>query len=400
MVKIAVISDVHAFEPEPQASDRMGDPSWVRTTDGPSARRAPFHALERLIREEDLSADYLVCCGDMGDKADSAGIAYTWGWLETVRRRLDAHLTVATTGNHDVDSYDTSRRHEPRVFIRSLQPPYPVDNALLAEEYWQNHVIRIDEPEVDLVVLDTCAEHENREQAERGRVTDETLDRLRDTVAECKAPLRILIGHHHPYRHDAIDRTDYSELDGGPEVLSILQSNGDWLVVHGHRHYPTMAYAAGTASSPIIFAAGSFSAFLYPDLQTRVRNQFHILDVDAPGTIPGTAGVTGLVQAWEYNAANGWVQPHSEEGIPDGAGFGYRGSTATAASLCEQSVQNHARESFVTLDVLFAENPALRYMLPTDRSRLLKELSVRGVTVSPQNNYWLHEDEIFLRKTP
>ncbi len=145
MVRMAVISDIHAFEPAAGATDRTGDPSWVRTTDGPEARRAPFSIARTADRDEELAADYLICCGDMGDKADAAGIAHAWGWLETLRRRLDAQLTLATTGNHDVDSYDVSRRHDPRVFIRSLQPPYPVDRAALVDEYWQRHVIHVAE---------------------------------------------------------------------------------------------------------------------------------------------------------------------------------------------------------------------------------------------------------------
>jgi hypothetical protein len=397
MTKLAIVSDVHAFQPDAAATTRDADPSWVRTTDGPDHPRAPFQALEHLIEDEELSAEYLLCCGDMGDKADSAGIAYTWGWLETIRRRLNA-TTIATTGNHDVDSYDQSRRHQPKVFIKALQPPYPIDNSKLQEEYWRRHVFTFSQPGVDIVVLDSCADHQTRAEAERGRVTDATLDELRQVVDHTAGPIKVLLLHHHPYRHDAIERSDYSELDGGPEVLRILENNADWLVIHGHRHYPAIAYAAGGARAPVIVASGSFGAFLYPELRTRVRNQFAILDVDGPGLVPGTSGITGFLRAWEFKFSTGWVRPQSDEGIPDLAGFGFRAGLDAALRIATDALAKLSPENFLQFSDITRLHPELRYLLPSDRQRLLRQLATMGITISPATHYWLYDTEIFLRR--
>ncbi len=147
----------------------------------------------------------------------------------------------------------------------------------------------------------------------------------------------------------------------------------------------------------MIFAAGSFSAFLYPELQTRVRNQFYILDVDTPGTVSGTSGIAGRIRAWEYNAAFGWVQPQSDEGIPDSSGFGFRGSVAHAASLIADNLKKETSGSFVALNTLLALSPELYYLLPMDRTHVLAKLASDGITVSPKKNYWTRGDEIFLR---
>jgi hypothetical protein len=244
--------------------------------------------------------------------------------------------------------------------------------------------------------LNTAAHHETKADAEQGRVSDETLDVLRTKVQGALRPQRILLVHHHPYRHDALDRTDYSALDGGPELLRILQDNGDWIVIHGHRHYPNLVYAAGSTTAPVILASGSFSAFLYPELRTRVRNQFHVLDLESAGTEPGTAGLVGTIQSWEYNYSTGWGRPTSSEGIPDQAGFGYRGSLEDALEhLC--NVVRDSGERYITLEEVVRIHPSLKFLLPVDRQKLLKIAQDRGlVAVSPESNYSMHNSEIFL----
>lgn len=399
MIRIALFSDIHAFRPDPQADRfRQGDPSWARTLPDRFERdRGPFQALEQLIRERQLKADYVFSCGDMGDKADIEGIRHSWSWLETFRRRLDASLVIGTTGNHDVDSRNKSGTDDPMHCTRVLQPPFPIDVDGIRDQYWEKHAVLYSEGDLEVLIVNSAAEHANEDLAQRGHLTEETLREIESCVSKAKGKIRVALIHHHPYRHDAIDWTDSSELDGGPELLRILEDNGDWVVVHGHRHYPSLTYASGGLQRPVILASGSFAAMLYPELQARVRNQFHILELEAPGSVPDTSGVIGTVESWEYSPSAGWTAPVSQEGIPDGSGFGFRGNAQDAAKEVAGFVRA-SPETFVTLRDVIEALPKIRYLTPRDRKQILGALGGYGISVAPSvSNYASSADEIFFK---
>jgi 3',5'-cyclic AMP phosphodiesterase CpdA len=402
MLRIALISDVHAFSQGPKHGlGDNGDPSWVRAApNSEDDKKGPFPALEALIENEGLAADLLVCPGDMGDKADRAGIQFTWGWLETIRRRLDAETLLATTGNHDVDSYDQEGRGDPTNAIMALQPPYPLDDAELRSEYWREGFTLLESDDQVIGLLNTCQSHLDQPSAERGKVTEEQLAFVESRIAHLDVTNRVLVCHHHPFRHDVIDRHDYSEADGGPELLRLLEDNGEWLVIHGHRHYPTISYAGGSSRAPAIVAAGSFSAVLYPELATRVRNQFTIVEIEGAAPITGTSGITGRVRSWEYNVARGWVKPQSQEGIPDRAGFGCRQTASQSAQEMQAAMTKLDPGGFIVLDDLLVELPHLAYLSPRDREAALTELERSGIaSVAPDRPFALKPKEIFLKLT-
>lgn len=399
MTRIAIFSDIHAFRPDPNAARfRQGDPSWARTLPDRFERdRGPFQALERLIREQRLTADFVFSCGDMGDKADLEGIRYSWGWLETFRRRLGAGLVIGTTGNHDVDSRNQSGTGDPMHCTRVLQPPFPIDIDHIRDHYWNKHAVLYSEGDLEVLIVNSAAEHSTEELAQRGHLTEETLREIESCIANAKGGIRVALIHHHPYRHDAIDWTDASELDGGPELLRILEDSGDWLVLHGHRHYPSVTYASGGSQRPVILASGSFSAMLYPELQARVRNQFHIVNLEAPGSIAGTSGIAGTIQSWEYSPSAGWTPPVSQEGIPNGSGFGFRGDAHGAAEEVAEFVRSSV-DTYVTFRDAIDEAPKFAYLTPRDRKLVLDALGAHGVSVSPSvNNYASSADDIFLK---
>src|SRR5689334_18795176 len=107
---IALASDLHAR----QGSDSGGASSHLRLgEDETQPGRHPIGGLLKLIRDEKLKADVLLCPGDMGDKADPAGIAYGWEALHRVAAALKCRLVTGTTGNHDVDSRLTHHKFDP-----------------------------------------------------------------------------------------------------------------------------------------------------------------------------------------------------------------------------------------------------------------------------------------------
>src|SRR5436190_20696790 len=67
--KVAVVSDIHAYTSTPAGSSA---PSHLKVNDvSKPAAQHPLLALHTLIGEQTINADYLICPGDLCDKADT-----------------------------------------------------------------------------------------------------------------------------------------------------------------------------------------------------------------------------------------------------------------------------------------------------------------------------------------
>src|SRR5437773_38935 len=66
-LRIALLSDLHAHDNDPAAPS---DVSWLVVAASEEPTLHPFAALHNLIEREQLRADYVVCPGDIGDKAN------------------------------------------------------------------------------------------------------------------------------------------------------------------------------------------------------------------------------------------------------------------------------------------------------------------------------------------
>src|SRR5947199_10874603 len=72
---VAVLSDLHAYVDA--EADRA--PSHFRVTESPQdIGKNPISALKHLISERGLSAELLLCPGDIGDRANPVAIQYAW----------------------------------------------------------------------------------------------------------------------------------------------------------------------------------------------------------------------------------------------------------------------------------------------------------------------------------
>src|SRR5688572_24864887 len=101
-LRVAVVSDLHAFTAPPST----GQPSYFCTTDLDSDdMRHPIRSLKTLIRTDPvLSADVLLCAGDLGNQAEKSGIDAAWRSVHEIGKELKASRIIATVGNHDIDS--------------------------------------------------------------------------------------------------------------------------------------------------------------------------------------------------------------------------------------------------------------------------------------------------------
>src|SRR5690606_27539341 len=133
---------------------------------------------------------------------------------------------------------------------------------------------------------------------DRGAITIRTLTSLRDELSATEpAHTNVLVCHHHPHSHAELRLGETDVMKHGQLLLDALESHGDWLVIHGHKHHPKLTYAAGGGRSAVVFGAGSFGGDFSSEASSICRNQFYILETPR---IRGTPGARGRVHAWNW----------------------------------------------------------------------------------------------------
>lgn len=378
--RIAVVSDVHAFS-RTRLDERDPAPSFVEVSNPSSFKGTnPFIALDDLIDREELSADVLVSCGDMGDKAQPEGIRYTWQSLHQLSKKLGNATVIATSGNHDLDSRLLYTDFDARGTLLALGD-FPFPDSGLTNEYWARNVVVFEEEAVRWVVLNSAAYHGHGDEYQHGRVAASTIEYLKQRLnATAADKLNILVVHHHVYKIGNIDLDDYSEMKSGSALLGLLESGayGNWIVFHGHRHWPSVTYAPGGNSSPVVFAAGSLSAILWDELLGRARNQFYIVELNLP---PALGRVRGTFKAWDFSSDIGFVRAKDGSGLPHEGGFGGNLSGMELASAIARLVDDSG-DPFVSWNFAQEQVSDLRYALPQDLTQCVKALKAgHGLSV-------------------
>lgn len=375
-VRIAVLSDLHAFTSEAGKSP----PSFYDVAKIPANPLLhPISALKELIKTEHLTADMVLCGGDMSDKAGPSGVIQAWKDLHDVATLLKAQFVTGTCGNHDLDSRFQGSSHDAKGVLMNLNPPFPVADDSKRNQFWAKNYLIEEGQDYRVVVLNSCAFHgsgkDQQREIEHGRISPNTIEWLKqDLQSQSPKPVNILLCHHHPKLHPEIDYEDYEVMIGGEQLLHLLGNAafGSWIVIHGHKHHPKIDYAAGGGNAPLVFSAGSLAAHLYPQLTTLgIRNQFYIIDIHLEQITK--FGLAGTVLAWDWYGGTGWRASngaHSEHGIPRSSGFGARPVTAPLANEVSIAVAGRVTSWSDLVNVI----PALPYLLPRDVYELCREL--------------------------
>ena len=388
IIKFAVISDLHVYDKSIEVYNN-NPPSYfpIYTQDKLAHGESPGYDLYALIKEERLSVDYILCAGDIGHQGNPNHVKYSWEYLNTIKERLKAKNIYACTGNHDIDSRYKYNSYDAKGFLLTLSPDYPLDDINKKNEYWANNYLFIEEGDFNLILLNSSAFHgvsgeydgEKFDEYDHGRISDYTMKSISSKLS-CirKKDINLLLCHHHPKKHDNIRVDDYSEMKGGSELLNMLSGGdyGSWLVIHGHRHFPIISYADGGSQSPTIFSAGSFSANLYPEIQTQAKNQFYILEFNLDDT--ETYGLVGNFKSWTWVKGKGWYQPDDLLGIPSHGGFGIRPNLKTTINKIFDRLKN--TNAYIEWEELLSFYPEIKYYIPRDIENIAKGLKNKNVT--------------------
>jgi hypothetical protein len=384
-LRIAVVSDLHACDDV--GSDASVSPSHLKISlPNNEPGKHPISGLLKLIETEALRADILLCAGDMGDKAQPSGIKYAWKAVHEIGRKLGASLITATSGNHDLDSrFLTTPDADPKGILLGLDPPYPLPDEALNDKYWARNYVIIDNDHYRLIILNSCAQHGTEaHEIEHGRISSHTLAAIaKDLDRSEPRTINLLLCHHHPQQHMELNLGDYDAMKNGQLLLDMLATGkyGRWLIIHGHKHHPKVVYASGPATSPTIFSAGSLCAVLYPELQTKARNQFYLLSM--PFEHIRQFGLVGTIQAWDWAFGEGWAPAAStNSGLPAVSAFGFRGDPRQTALRISSLVRNKKG-----WDDICNHLPEATYYLSQDLETLRVELEMIGFRMTEESGH-------------
>jgi hypothetical protein len=346
-LRIAVLTDFHAYVSRPD--DKSASPSWLDLAQIQSdPERNAFAGLIETIKKDAIRADVLLCCGDLGDKADPTGLQYVWGEVEKVRMALEAKLTLGAAGNHDVDSRYIYSGFDAKGQVQALKPRFPVDDERGWLEYWAKNFTVVEVGRARFILLNSAAYHGAAKDGlppeyVHGRVSDHTISRLLAELKEAgERSANILVCHHHPFKNDKIATSDYSQMTNGDKLINNLVDAelGPWLVIHGHKHQGRVFYAQGGNSYPTVFAAASFSAKPYPDQVGHTFNEFYIMELEVPQAVGEVSSLLGRIDTWSWSYGDGWRRPQVNEGFGPRAGFGARVDIGQLAKQIATGLRN------------------------------------------------------------
>ena len=94
-----VLSDLHASSDDA----RQGDTHVLVSTEN-DPRENAIAGLKAFLSRNGITADVVVCPGDLCHQADRDALRYAWRELDAIKTILGAAEVIATAGNHDMDS--------------------------------------------------------------------------------------------------------------------------------------------------------------------------------------------------------------------------------------------------------------------------------------------------------
>jgi 3',5'-cyclic AMP phosphodiesterase CpdA len=385
VLRIAVISDIHVLA-DATDYEHSGNIAAGMPENEPNIN--PFAGLVEVIRTDpELKADYLVCCGDIADKAHPTALSYGWQKLQSLVPLLGARGLIATAGNHDMDSRHQYNDYDARGQLVDL-PDFPLANETLTNQYWAHHFAIVNGGNYRIVVLNSAAYHGQEDKAGEpeyvhGRIAQRTLTRLCRELDNREAPpVNIFVCHHHPTNIPVPVSDSDSTMTGGDKLIAELTEpgRGRWLIVHGHRHVAQVQRPASAAISAAgtVFCAGSFGMLLPSGWPS--QNQFYLIEIHCDAQASLGMALAGQFRSWTWTRGKGWEMSGFSEQLPGSGGFGYLGDISQLATEVEALVRATG-EAFVRLEEARVTVPGLSYVAPGDWPHLRAELGNRGVGV-------------------
>lgn len=384
MKRFLLISDLHASDEDPSSSSA---PSYVSSfSPTGSTRLDPILELQKLITQEGLKPDYILCPGDITNRSNTSAFNFAWNKLNSLALECSAQL-IATVGNHDLDSRYKGNNFDPKGFVMSLKPQIPVADRIKFLEFWAENFTIINDNDCNIIVLNTSAYHgagaKVAQEIEHGRISEMTLKLLEEALKQIpEAGTNILLCHHHPLRGDQNDIEFEGLTRGGEKLIELLDhSRSSWVVIHGHKHVPDMFYGQGNSNAPVIISCASFSAQVNADSQNKNPNQFHYLITDPDEAQSEDLNLAGTLYSWTWQPGVGWRAAHrGTHGLPYLTGFGYKGNLKTLAKKNDVYLISK-NTTWKPWNKVLNEFKILKRLTPIDFKILERELETHNLAI-------------------
>lgn len=354
-LKIAVISDLHCRH---SSGKGLTDVNTYLTTDlfPTPINRNPVESLRAMIKGN-ITADLLLCPGDITDKCDPQGLITGWEHLSKISTSLGARKLIATVGNHDVDSHKIVNQDKNAFDLVKRLLEYPTPDPAANTLFWGSEYCIIEEDDFLVLSINSSFNHTDKESAKMSQIEQKTIDAIeKDLNDRDLKKIKIALTHHHPMIHSNMDYKDTDFLDKSDVLLSLLDRLDFAICIHGHKHDPRLEYK----NSIPVFAAGSFSSTMNI-LDIKADNTFHLITIEK-----GTR--QGVIESWVYSPKNGWTQK-KDSYFPCFTGFGNRGNIEQIASDIAKWFNDAAKE-YMNYSDLLIEFPQLKNLVPDDQIKL------------------------------
>lgn len=389
-LKIAVVSDLHFCNQRAVGSGSELSHIVIQRIEEENGKN-PWADLHDLVRGESLSADLLLCPGDITTHAAHNPLKLAWRGLIGLGEKLKANVTACATGNHDVCSryqddkdnpiHALDNPHDLFENLKLLKPDYPLfihgeestchDGRQRRVNYFGADFVIHEDDKVRLVVFNSCARHVTESTTyERGSIAKSALAELEIQLQQMTEPkINLFLCHHHPIVHTQGGVGSYDFILRGDELLQKLEAHGDWIIIHGHKHDGKIRYAptGSPGSAPVVFSAASMGALLSTEELNRYRNQFYLIDIE----LPESGCPQGTAQIWNWHVGRGWSRAiDMKAGLTDGVGFGERAHPDVLA----QMVADRLAGNTLSWKELVAEVAPLRFLTPDALEKLVQSL--------------------------
>jgi len=414
----------HDFSATPESSIRIAiatDLHYVCDKTGNSVRYKPQTAqgqahdlmvkLIEFIHQKSLTADWVLCPGDITNQANHQAFKEGWENLKKLKNALQAQRLVAATGNHEIDSRVQDDSDEAEKFETTIDPvgllqsidDYPASfdgDATKRWIYWGRGYEIIETDDTILVVINSCHFHVTMQPCEytRGKISEVALCELNTAISSLAQTkkFRVVLLHHHPIQHQDLE-AELGRIDmyNGAKLVELLEKTFlDWVIIHGHKHHPRLITAQGAAAPPFVFAAGTFGAALNGMLATKTKNQFYLLTLEAHLDHVDKYQFKGRVEAYYWSGSEWREATEREHGLPTGCGFARNQQVSDLATKAHQYISNQCEtsETYVRWDEMCTVMPALKYLMPGQIEMFKECLARLGVKTGSNQYLWFPQE--------
>ena len=371
-LRIGIISDLHCHN-----KLKCGrQDSYILTDENAPLFQDPFKSFVKLISEKQLEADILIMPGDFGNRCDREGIAYGWDITKSIGKLLKVKDIIPNVGNHDVDSRK-QQSDDPFDFIKNFSTDFPFADQDKNSFYRENGYLILEEADYRILVINSVHSHINADEAQHGLISQEAINDLEERYEKFHdSKLNIAMVHHNPIEHSHFNTGSKDFMYNGDELITILDRFNFDLIIHGHKHDPRVRYSQGGGNSPVIFSAGSFSAYSTLLLQGG-HNTFHIMTIE----VNEHHVARGIIETWFFIPTKGWKQEVNSNFIDSKIGFGAVVDLKVLSNQIAQWFEANPK-TIIEWEDFIESFPDLQYIIPSDFEKLKKDLKSKHILIS------------------